>query len=196
MDKKTVQRERMLGYFISAAKAIIEEEGLKSLSARNVGNRAGYSYATIYNYFKDLKELTAYCAMDYLNECYGHLMAIDVENLTNIEKLMTFSEAYFRFFASRPELFHLIFIEDLGRYPETITTSANGPSVGYLLRAHLICCVEEGLLKEHDIDVVQHLITSSIHGKLMFFNYNRQNLSIEEVVQIIRAETAIIINHR
>ena len=57
MEKKEIQEQRMRQYFIDAAKEIIKGEGLKCISTRNVSDRAGYSYATMYNYFKNINDL-------------------------------------------------------------------------------------------------------------------------------------------
>ena len=61
MDKKSILEQRMKGYFIQAAMEILRGEGIKDLSVRNVAEKAGYSYATLYNYFKDLNELLSLC---------------------------------------------------------------------------------------------------------------------------------------
>ena len=53
MDKKEIQRQRMMKYFIEAGKQIILEEGVKNVTVRKVADLAGYSYATLYNYFED-----------------------------------------------------------------------------------------------------------------------------------------------
>ena len=50
-----IQEERIRKYFIDAAKELIRGEGLSVVTARNVAERAGYSYATLYNYFKDIR---------------------------------------------------------------------------------------------------------------------------------------------
>jgi AcrR family transcriptional regulator len=47
---------------------IIESEGIKSIRARNIANQAGYSYATLNNYFKNIKELVFYCVQDFQKE--------------------------------------------------------------------------------------------------------------------------------
>ena len=64
MDKKIIQEERMKGYFIQATKEILKGEGLRAASVRNIADQAGYSYATLYNYFKDIKELIFVCIKD------------------------------------------------------------------------------------------------------------------------------------
>ena len=50
-DKKTIQKRRMMGYFIEAASQIIEEEGMEGVTIRKVADIAGYNSATMYNYF-------------------------------------------------------------------------------------------------------------------------------------------------
>ena len=55
----------MRGYFIQAAKEILKGEGLESMSVRNIADQAGYSYATLYNYFKDVKDLILECIKDF-----------------------------------------------------------------------------------------------------------------------------------
>ena len=52
-----IQEERIRGFFLTAAKDLIRAEGVGVVTARNVAERAGYSYATLYNYFKDIRDL-------------------------------------------------------------------------------------------------------------------------------------------
>ncbi|MDP4092633.1 MAG: TetR/AcrR family transcriptional regulator, partial [Bacillota bacterium] len=54
---KELQKSRMKKYFIDAAKEILVNEGVSNVSVRKVGEVTGYSYATIYNYFKNLDHL-------------------------------------------------------------------------------------------------------------------------------------------
>lgn len=56
-DRKDIQRERVRGYFLQAAKDLIATEGLGELTTKKIGERAGFSYATIYNYFGNFNEL-------------------------------------------------------------------------------------------------------------------------------------------
>ncbi len=65
MKNKEVQELRMKNYFIQATKEILKGEGLQAVSVRNVADKAGYSYATLYNYFKDITELIFVCVNDF-----------------------------------------------------------------------------------------------------------------------------------
>lgn len=57
MRNRQIQEERIKTYFLDSAKNLLRAEGLKGVSVRNVAYRAGYSYATLYNYFKDINDL-------------------------------------------------------------------------------------------------------------------------------------------
>ena len=56
MRNRQIQEERIKTYFLDSAKNLLRAEGLKGVSVRNVAYRAGYSYATLYNYFKDIND--------------------------------------------------------------------------------------------------------------------------------------------
>ena len=49
MKNKEIQEKRMRDYFIQATREILKGEGIESISVRNIADRAGYSYATLYN---------------------------------------------------------------------------------------------------------------------------------------------------
>ena len=61
MNNRQIQEERIKGYFLDAAKHLLRTKGLQGVSVRSVASLAGYSYATLYNYFKDIKELLFRC---------------------------------------------------------------------------------------------------------------------------------------
>ena len=68
MRNRQIQEERIKTYFLDAAKNLLRAEGLKGVSVRNVAYRAGYSYATLYNYFKDINDLLFRCVEDFCQE--------------------------------------------------------------------------------------------------------------------------------
>ncbi len=84
MAKNQIQNERMLRYFLDSTKNIIQSEGIEALSVRSIADKAGYSYATIYNYYKDVKELTFMSACEFIDEC--KLFVLDFEYNTSDQK--------------------------------------------------------------------------------------------------------------
>lgn len=55
--KNEIQYSRMIRYFVEAACSIVDEEGERCATARNIAARAGYNVATLYNYFENLSHL-------------------------------------------------------------------------------------------------------------------------------------------
>jgi AcrR family transcriptional regulator len=192
MTNKEVQKARTLGFFVQAAKSIIEEEGTSALSARKVGKRAGYSYATLYNYFKDMKELLAYCAFDYLNNCHQHLISLDTSKLSCLDTLLLHTKSYFLFFAKQPNVFHAVFIEDLGDYPTKLTSNTTSISVGQLLYQQLEHCANEGYILQENIPILHQLIIASVHGKLLFFMHKRHNQNLDSLAQSLHHEILLL----
>ena len=111
MEKKELQKQRMRGYFIESTKDIIRGEGVRAVSVRNISERAGYSYATLYNYFKDLREVYIYCIEDYLKECKEFILAQQHSDKPGEGRLMSKAKAYMKFFVQYPNIFDVIFLE-------------------------------------------------------------------------------------
>lgn len=194
MGNKEIQIQRMKGYFLDATKEILAEEGVKKVSVRKVGDRAGYSYATIYNYFKDLNELLTYCLADMLEDAYRALIVEKNEELDPVDQLIRYGETYFTYFVENPVLFDLLFIEDLGASPETVAEKMSDlPSVGELLMESIASCVDAGYIVNDELPVLAGLISSSIHGKLLFAIKGRSLEPIEIELAKIRNELEYLI---
>lgn len=122
MDRKSIQEQRMRGYFIQATKDLLRSEGLRYINVRNIAETAGYSYATMYNYFKDINELIFLCVQDFQIECKDF---ID-RKIGNIpkgkERIVAIAKAYTDYFVEYPGIFELFFIErmnDMGKKKST-----------------------------------------------------------------------------
>ncbi|MCF8358201.1 MAG: TetR/AcrR family transcriptional regulator [Prolixibacteraceae bacterium] len=111
MDNKQIQEARMRGYFIEATRNILKSEGLKSISVRNIAQQAGYSYATLYNYFKDVKELVFICVNDFLGEIEKKLKETAENARPGKERIKSFSMGYIRYFLEYPGIYELFYLE-------------------------------------------------------------------------------------
>ena len=111
MVKNAIQEERMKSYFIEATKEILKGEGLKSVNVRSVAQKAGYSFATIYNYFRDVKDLVFECVKYFLDECENTIKN-ETETVPNgKEKIKAITKSYVKYFVQYPGIFELLFIE-------------------------------------------------------------------------------------
>ncbi|KNF08987.1 transcriptional regulator, TetR family [Gottschalkia purinilytica] len=193
MDRKEIQKQRMMKYFIDATKEIIKEEGIKGITARKIGEKAGYSYATIYNYFNDLNMLLAYCVFDFLEDCYKYILSFKNDSEDCREQIVIYGVAYFKYFAENPDMFQLIFLEEFGEAPKEIIKNDMKPSVGLLLHETIVECAKEGYIAEENIKLLEDLIASSIHGKLLFFLKGRNIEKLDYMIDSIKDEIEFLI---
>ncbi|MTI69006.1 MAG: TetR/AcrR family transcriptional regulator [Firmicutes bacterium] len=168
MNKKEIQRKRTKKYFIDAAKEIIEKKGVKNVTAREVGEKAGYSYATIYNYFDDLNDLFFCCIDDYMESCYEYILS-NLESKDPVKRITEMGSLYFNYFTDNPNQFNLIFTEELGKPKEKLDKGKYIPSVGFMLNDALNLCSNKGIIKKENIQIITDLMVNFIHGKLLFY---------------------------
>ena len=103
----------MRGYFIESAKNLLKGEGLRSISVRHVAEHAGYSYATMYNYFKNLNELIFVCVEDFQREAEEIIKAKTENTPGGREKIAATAGAFVEYFTEYPGVFELFFIEKM-----------------------------------------------------------------------------------
>lgn len=110
--KNKTQEGRIRQYFIDAAMEIIRGEGLVALNVRNVAEKAGFSYATLYNYFDDLKSLLNICIQSFQNECLDYIQSnISVREDDN-KYLLSILNNFTNYFVQYPGIFTLLFLEN------------------------------------------------------------------------------------
>lgn len=113
MEKKEIQEQRMRQYFIDAAKEIIKGEGLKCISTRNVSDRAGYSYATMYNYFKNINDLVFVCVGDFKNECLKNITSQIDRKKEPLDIILQKSVFFMKYFIEYTGVFELFYLEKI-----------------------------------------------------------------------------------
>ena len=113
MRNKEIQEERVRDYFIQAANEILRGEGISNLSVRNVAEKAGYSYATLYNYFKNIDELLSVCIFDFIEEGKEFILDETKNIPKGKDKLEAIIKSYIKFFIQYPGIFELFYIAPL-----------------------------------------------------------------------------------
>ncbi len=188
MDKKTIQEQRMKGYFIEAAGRVVREDGVSNLTVKKVADLAGYAPGTLYNYFTDLNDLLFHCAVDFLDECRDYVLK-QAENNKGIKaRLISLTHAYCEYFIENPNIFKLVFLEDINNIPDNLRSQAYIPEVTLVLHQTLVESAREGIIPEEKVDIIENLIGSSTHGHLLFFIKGRSVMSREEIFELIEGE--------
>src|SRR5579859_2433857 len=114
MKNKEIQEQRMRGYFLQATRDLLKAEGLKSVSVRSIADRAGYSYTTMYSYFKDVNDLIFLCVHDFYEECRQHVKEHTKKQEKGLKRLKAAVKAYADYFIQYPGIFDLFFLEKMG----------------------------------------------------------------------------------
>ena len=109
---KEIQEQRMKRYFIDACKTLIRGEGYKAVSVRTVAEEAGYSSATLYNYFSDTRELVRTCVDEFIEELREFVFS-NSTNLTGNDAVKYRCKEFMKYFMQYPDIFHVIYTEDI-----------------------------------------------------------------------------------
>ena len=145
MRNRQIQEERIKTYFLDSAKNLLRAEGLKGVSVRNVAYRAGYSYATLYNYFKDINDLLFRCVEDFCQEVGDFVAARTEGGAPGREGLRRTARAYVEYFVEYPGVFELFFLERLGGFGDRTETAALITGLlGRLCEPRLAECIADG----------------------------------------------------
>ncbi len=183
MNNKDIQENRVRSFFIESTKSTIKGEGIKAVSARNIAKDAGYSYATIYNYFTDLKELFTFCIADFIVECRDFVNNAKHPDKASKESFISKSKALCNYFIQYPGIFELIFTEQMVevRYNEKISADID------LLYNSIFGDEYKRLSKKRDVDIsiISELHRSVITGLLSKYLLRRTPSDYREFMLIL-----------
>lgn len=169
-ERQEIKKQRMKNYFLEAAIAAVKNEGADQLTVRKVADAAGYSYATIYNYFKDLNALlweTRRLMIQELIEAVKSKMTAPVKDKEDIKKVF---KHYMGYFFEHPEVFRFFYFYPLAK-PEVESHEApgdqnNDPDFTSMWSETFGVFVQNGILRPEDVEVVAKLMIYSVQGLL------------------------------
>lgn len=187
MKNRELQETRMKGYFLEATREILKGEGLKAISARSVAERAGYSFATIYNYFRDINDLVLLCVKDFQNECEEYVKELVAQTPEGKNKLKASILAYARYFAEYPSVFELFYVVRVGDFgnKQNIIDIIN-QSLDLVCNEDWEYCIREGLLTSTEADIKKRLIRNAVSGALLHYINRREPAEYELFMNSIR----------
>ncbi|UOF88974.1 TetR/AcrR family transcriptional regulator [Fodinisporobacter ferrooxydans] len=201
LDKKDIQKIRMMEYFITATVKIMEDEGIQNVTIRKVADIAGYNSATIYNYFQEISHLIFFAAMTFLKKYYDALPKYIKSAANPLEKYILIWECFCKFSFDEPETYHAIFIANLGiqaedfqdyytifpkdiiDIPEELMPMVLESNLSKRGRIALERSVKEGYIKAENAEEINEMATLVWTGMLTLFLNNRRNYTKEQVVR-------------
>jgi AcrR family transcriptional regulator len=170
MEKKEIQEKRMRGYFIDATREILKGEGLRSVNVRAVADRAGYSYATLYNYFKDLKELIFICVSDFQAEAEELIQQKTADTPAGKERIKEIMKAFVNYFNQYPGIFELFYLEKMmnvsGKHPVAQLIYSFPDR---LTATDWQACIEQGIFKKEEVRIRMKQMNNAMVGMLLLY---------------------------
>lgn len=170
MRNKEIQEMRMRGYFIEATKNLLKAEGLKSISVRQIADSAGYSYATLYNYFKDVNDLVFLCVSDFQEECKEFVENQTPKSPRGDERLKGTVIAYINYFVEYPGIFELFYLTKVGDFGNKQTTiDLIGKSLDMVCENEWNYCISHNIYDIKDVEIIKSQLKYIVVGILLLY---------------------------
>lgn len=104
-----IRQQRIMRYFVEAAENIIKKDGITAITIRNVSELAGYTSATLYNYFDNLEHLIFLANIRYLENYNAKLYEYVKKCENSIEVYMAVCKCFCEHAYEKPEIFESLF---------------------------------------------------------------------------------------
>lgn len=171
MAKNKIQEQRMKRYFIDAAKEILRGEGISCLSVRNVSERAGYSYATMYNYFPDIKGLIFACITDFQDEIREFISEKRNSTLSPLNQIKNTCTFFIQYFVQLPGIFELFYLEKSSDINRSLDTNKSIKNFFFNLQEEdFILFAEENEFTHEQIAAISNRLHYIIVGGFLFYS--------------------------
>ena len=90
MNQKEELRTQNMIRFIEAARELIDQEGLESLSIRKIAEKAGFHNSTIYLYFRDMDHLVMLATLKHFTDYSRSLARLSRQNLPPLDNFLRY----------------------------------------------------------------------------------------------------------
>jgi len=192
MARSEIQTERMINYFIDATAKLIKEEGIKNISIRKIAKEAGYTSSTIYNYFSEVSHLIFFAAMRFIENYAEDLPKYTARSEDPLEKYLLGWECFCDHSFREPELYHAVFIADLGEHPEDFLKYYSS-----IYKFDTIQLPEEleGILTEQNLSIRSRHVLEKYAEKNVFKKEDIEKLS-EKTILIWQGMITSLLNNR
>ncbi|HKG22171.1 MAG TPA: TetR/AcrR family transcriptional regulator [Blastocatellia bacterium] len=165
-ERRERQKESLRQEILDAARDLFVNEGYENVSMRRIADKIEYSPTTIYLYFQDKSELL----FNICEETFARL-SDRLEEITRgddpIQCLKKGLDAYVQFGLQYPNHYRVTFINhpthsvDKERYLHEGSMGMNAYSQ---LRLGVERCVQAGLFRVTDIDLISQSMWAAVHG--------------------------------
>ena len=180
-DKKKLKAERVKQFFAETAKEMIIKEGVSSISVRKVADLAAYSYATMYNHFKNLDELLWYTRNIMIGDIVEHIKENNRTEIRDVESIKKLFKTYVDYFIEYPNVFEFLFFHHLDKSGKKVTSIAQEIDFDEMHKATFKYFVLSGKLNIKELEIITKTLVFSIQGMLMTYISNKDDMTEEDI---------------
>ena len=199
-----IKQKRVMIYFITAAKELIESEGVEKLTVWKAAAAAGYNSATLYNYFEDMEELVIFASMGYLKQYIVDLENTLEDSMNALERYRTIYKVFGKTCLKRPEIFYYLFYgkykkklknvisiyyelfpDELGHHDDDIIKMLTQGEIMERDRAIMPSLVEQGFVAEENVNQTVVLMTRMFQSYLYDAWQGHDTRQIEEQMKLV-----------
>ena len=164
---------------LATARELFLLKGFEATTIRNIAEKIEYSPSTIYQHFKDKNEIFYTIHSEAFAELVRYLNASEMHK-NPMDQLIALGQIYVQFALENPELYDLMFIMeapiDFLNYLEDANWIEGKMAFDYL-KSVIANCIQQGLIKETDMESLSYLIWSTVHG-LVTISIRKRGLKI------------------
>lgn len=184
--KELTQRE-----IIQAAKEIVKEKGHEAITVRYLAEVTGYSYTSLYYYFKDLNGLLWSLRLDMIEDMIQEITAISFKMDDPVAEIISAFSYYSDYYFKQPNVFRFFyfypFVEPQGDDSyQMLAQRFNG-----MWQRSFMRLVQEGFIQPEAIEVVAKTIIYALQGMIML-SFSSNGATTKED---IKEELEMLVNY-
>ena len=188
---KISKKERTQKEIIEAAKEIIHNKGHESVTVRSLAEATGYSYTSLYYYFKDLNALLWALRLDMIEDMIAELTSVSYVEDDPLEEILSAFFGYMEYFFKHPNIFRFFYF-----YPFVQPEGDDGYKklerrFHGIWQTSFSRFINEDTIKVEDLEIVAKTIIYTMQGMLVLSFSSNGTTKKEE----IKAELKKLVNY-
>lgn len=163
-ERKERERESMRATILDAAMQLYIENGLESVTIRNIAERIEFSPATIYLYYTDKEDIF----YGLYTLAFGRFIAaLEAQPKTDDpwDVLYAGCKLYVDWALENPKLYDLMFVQEM---PMNVIIGQHCKDLGTecfaILVSRVQACIEQGQLRIKDVQLASFMTWNMLHG--------------------------------
>ena len=187
MDRKTIRRDRRRQFFINSAMELLKEGDETRLTAKGIAEGAGYSAASLYDYFESLDALLIMSVDEYMREI-GEVTDLEISK-TNLvtDGIKAAYMVYSKYFLDNPALFRTIFMASTAkaRFSNDPTMMPKFYELGMERLKTLNDFEKELSLRPGEAMRIEQILTPNMFGVLYMYYFGIYEFTKDETLSVI-----------